>query len=68
MAQQQVGRYQHKVRLGLVPFRYDKDTRSFNEGAWKNWRRIGLHTTEDIENSDVRKRDAQFLREARLAH
>lgn len=30
-------RYQEKRRLGLVPHRYDKDSRSFNLGAHKNW-------------------------------
>lgn len=31
------GRYQQKMDQGLVPHRYDHDSRSFMEGAWKNW-------------------------------
>lgn len=34
-----LGRYQQKVRAGLVPHRYDKDSKSFLMGAYKNWPR-----------------------------
>jgi hypothetical protein len=41
MAQQarnkKIGRYREKVRLGLVPSNYDRNSRSFGLGAWKNW-------------------------------
>ena len=31
-----LGRYQQKVRLGLVPFMYDRNSKQFAQGAWKN--------------------------------
>lgn len=31
------GRYQVKKRQGLVPSYYDRDSRSFAAGAFKNW-------------------------------
>lgn len=35
--QKRRGRYAEKKRLGLVPHIYDKNSRSFQAGAWKNW-------------------------------
>lgn len=29
--------YALKRERGLVPHQYDKGSRSFNRGAWKNW-------------------------------
>lgn len=35
--QKRRGRYGEKKRLGLVPHNYDKNSRSFQAGAWKHW-------------------------------
>jgi hypothetical protein len=35
--------YALKKRQGLVPTHYDRTSRSFNEGAWKNWRNVPEH-------------------------
>lgn len=35
--QKRRGRYAEKKRLGLVPHAYDKNSKSFQAGAWKNW-------------------------------
>ncbi len=40
------GRYQQKADQGLVPHRYDRDSKSFREGAWKNW----PHARDDNRN------------------
>lgn len=31
------GGYGAKVRQGLVPYRYEKGSIRYNQGAWKNW-------------------------------
>lgn len=40
--QKKRGRYTEKKRLGLVPHSYDKNSRSFQAGAWKNWSNLEL--------------------------
>jgi hypothetical protein len=60
------GRYQVKRELGLVPHLYDTDSKSFLEGAWKNWPCSRDKTTRQIvgtqneTNRDVRG-DIHFL-------
>lgn len=44
--QKRRGRYAEKKRLGLVPFFYDKNSKGFHQGAWKNWPR------EEVRNFD----------------
>lgn len=60
------GRYQVKKDAGLVPHIYDRDSRRFSEGAWKNWphrrdpvTRAIVWTLDDFER--VVKVDAQML-------
>lgn len=66
VSQKKKGRYQAKRALGLVPFQYDRDSRSFLEGAWKNWPhardRVSrqITGTQNEENRDVRG-DIHFL-------
>lgn len=38
--QKKVSNYALKRRQGLVPVRYNKDSATFAEGAFKNWRGI----------------------------
>lgn len=60
------GRYQVKRDMGLVPFLYDRDSRSFLDGAWKNWPHARDRVTRQITgtqneaNRDVRS-DIHFL-------
>jgi hypothetical protein len=62
----ELGAYQRKARAGLVPFRYDKDGRTFNEGAHHHWRsfvdREGGLLPIGRKMVDV---DRNFLRSAR---
>jgi hypothetical protein len=66
-----IGRYQQKVRMGLVPFRYDAGSKDHQRGAWKNWERVIGQSYEanrdrfDDHRNVIARRDAEFLKQAR---
>ena len=72
-AQKKKGRYQIKKEAGLVPHVYDRDSRSFMEGAWKNWphnrdkvtRRITWTQPEEDRNAKADRDALVFARERR---
>jgi hypothetical protein len=39
MSQREKKGYALKKERGLVPFQYEKNSKSFAEGAWKHWDR-----------------------------
>ena len=58
-----IGRYQQKMARRLVPTRYDKDSRAFNEGAHRHW-------PNHMTGSQVARQvaiDAYHLRQCRAA-
>ncbi len=70
MSEKKLGRYQQKARQGLVPFRYDREGRSFKAGAWKNWETLGYQPTSpnyQHQVASIVSRDAEALRIARNA-
>lgn len=65
------GRYQQKREAGLVPHHYDRDSRSFSEGAWKHWPHTRDSNRNIISTMDFEARndsiDRKFLEQAREA-
>lgn len=56
-----VSSYQEKRRRGLVPHHYDRDSKSFQAGAYKHW---SGHRQTDAARVKV---DREFLERAREA-
>ena len=67
MGNKKKGRYQQKADAGLVPHRYDRDSRSFREGAFKNWPNTRNPVTREITGvvSDDVKANSQWGRNDR---
>ena len=69
--QRKKGRYQVKKEAGLVPHNYDRESRSFMEGAWKNWphnrdketRKITWTQPEEARNAKADRDALAFARE-----
>lgn len=61
-------RYRVKKELGLVPHVYDKNSRSFSEGAWRHWPHRRDKDKKITFTCPVEERsnlDGKFLSEAR---
>lgn len=65
------GRYQQKMEKGLVPHQYDKNSRRFLDGAWKNWPHTRDASGNIVARMDPAARndsiDRKFLEQAREA-
>lgn len=60
--QKKTGRYQEKLRQGLVPHQYDKNSKRFALGAHKNWPRGGY---DPSYCANLEAADRAFLGQAR---
>ncbi len=70
MAEKKLGRYQQKRRLGLVPYRYDRESKPFKAGAWRNWEKLGLDPSRPSFQNQVTpivNRDSDLLTSQREA-
>jgi hypothetical protein len=65
MSERKVGRYQEKLRKGLVPAQYDRNSKSYALGARRNWPGGDGFKPEWSAHQGLLRADTAFLRLAR---
>lgn len=65
MSERKIGRYQQKLRQGLVPTQYDRHSKNFALGARRNWPGGNGFNPEWSSHQGLLRADTAFLRLAR---